>query len=237
MSKALRIGVFAYNFPHQKTQEGLLGLFVNGISMECILAQDWRALKVRRSAKRIAPRGLKFSEPRLVAESLGIPFHVVDHDGAACVDLIGEYNLDLGVVLGARILPKTVIDAFSVGILNIHPGALPENRGLDAIKWAVIKGERQVVTAHLIDESIDRGRLVLAEEVEVYTDDSLLDLHVRVMNRQFVVMERAIRRLQDDRVDLHSIGTGKYRGPVPPDLEISLDKTFLEYRARIGIST
>ena len=236
MSKALRIGVFAYNFPHQKTQEGLLGLFVNAIPVECILAQDWRALKVRRSAKRIAPRGLKFSEPRMVAESLGIPFHVVDHDGVTCVDLIRECNLDLGVVLGARILPKTVIDAFSVGILNIHPGALPENRGLDAIKWAVIKGERQVVTAHLIDESIDRGRLVLAEEVEVYTDDSLLDLHVRVMNRQFVILERAIRRLKDDRVDLHSIGTGEYRGPVPPDLEISLDKTFLEYRARIGIS-
>ena len=52
--------------------------------------------------------------------------------------LIKKHNLDIGIILGARILSKQIIDAFSIGIVNLHPGILPENRGLDNVKWSII---------------------------------------------------------------------------------------------------
>ena len=41
---------------------------------------------------------------------------------------------DLGIILGSRII-KNIINKFKIGILNMHPGILPYNRGLDTHKW------------------------------------------------------------------------------------------------------
>ena len=48
-------------------------------------------------------------------------------------------KFDLGIIAGSRIIKKKVINEFKIGILNMHPGLLPLNRGLDTHKWAVFK--------------------------------------------------------------------------------------------------
>ena len=39
---------------------------------------------------------------------------------------------------------------FDTGIINIHPGLLPENRGLDNIKWALYHNMPQGLTVNFI---------------------------------------------------------------------------------------
>ena len=55
----------------------------------------------------------------------------------------------------------------------MHPGILPQNRGLDSVKWAIAKGIPQGVTCHIIDKNIDRGLKIIQEEIIIYNDDSL----------------------------------------------------------------
>ena len=76
------------------------------------------------------------------------------------------------MIAGARILKRPVIDRFSIGIINFHPGLIPEARGLDALLWS-IRGDLPLgVTSHLIDERVDASSeaarqqgLVIAERL------------------------------------------------------------------------
>ncbi|MEK6840204.1 MAG: formyltransferase family protein, partial [Nanoarchaeota archaeon] len=122
----LRVGAFVYNFEHKKTQEGLFNLYLDDTPVVCALAADPVPLTFYQSKIRIAPKGLSYAHPRTIAQKLGIPYHVVSHNSQECEDLVRSYNLDVGVILGARILKEPIINAFNVGVLNLHPGLLPE---------------------------------------------------------------------------------------------------------------
>ena len=69
---------------------------------------------------------------------------------------------------------KNVIDSFSNGIINFHPGVLPENRGLDNLKWAIYNNLPQGVTTHLIDENIDVEQIY--KEFMIDLEDTILML-------------------------------------------------------------
>jgi len=228
----MRIAAFAYNFPHKKTQEGLLNLFLAGIKVDCVLAADPVPLNFYQSAIRVAPNGLDYFHPREIADRLGVPYHVVPHNSAECVQIIRENEIDLGVILGARILKKPVIDAFGIGVLNMHPGLLPDNRGLDNLKWAILKGIKQGVSCHLIDHEIDRGKLIMRRTIDVYGDDTLLDVHLRIQNAEQTMMVDSIRTIASGQRDFPEVGVGTYFKAVPEAEEALLLDTFETYKQR-----
>ncbi len=226
----MRIGVFAYNFPHRKTQEGLLNLFLNGIEVSCVLAADPVPLTFYQSKIRVAPKELVHAHPRAVAERIGAPYHVVAHNDPECAELARRYELDLGIILGARILKQPIIDAFRIGILNMHPGLLPQNRGLDNLKWAVLKGMKQGVSCHLIDSQIDRGHLILRRAINVFEDDTLIDIFLRIQNAEQAMMLESIGIIGSSRRDFPEVGTGTYYKAVPEEEEEALLAAFEDYK-------
>ncbi|MFH1642776.1 MAG: formyltransferase family protein [Nanoarchaeota archaeon] len=226
----MKIGVFVYNFRHKKTQEGLLNLFLHDYKIECILAADPVKLSFYQSKIRIAPKDLEYTHPKDIAKSLNVPYYVVKHNDKSTYDLIKKYNLDIGIILGARILKKETIDAFNIGVLNMHPGLLPENRGLDNIKWAILKNLKQGVSCHLINEEIDSGQLIIKEEIMVYPDDTLLDIFLRVQNKEQELMIKSLQILNKGNLDLEPVTEGTYFKSVPPDEESTLLEKFSEYK-------
>lgn len=140
--------VFAYNFPHKKTQDVLVQLYLHGYRKVVVLAQDYEPLKVSGPAIRTKIRHRALLPPPAVAQSLGYAFHVVHHNSPEAVALLREFGPELGVIAGARILKKEVIVAFSIGIINLHPGLIPEARGLDALLWSILKDVPPGTTAH-----------------------------------------------------------------------------------------
>ncbi len=226
----MKIGVFAYNFEHKKTQEGLLQLFLNGYRISCVLAADPVKLTFYQSKIRVSPKGLTYNHPEKIAKMLNIPYKVVTHNSSDCIKIIKDLKLDLGIILGARILKEDVIRAFKIGVLNMHPGLLPENRGLDTIKWAIIKGFKQGVTTHLITKQIDRGYMILKNDIMVYNDDTLLDIFLRIQNKELNLMIESLKVLELGEKDFELIGDGNYFKSVPPELETILLKRFKSYK-------
>ena len=226
----MKIGIFAYNFNHKKTQEGLVNLFLKGYKPEVIFAADPVELKFYQSKKRISPKGLSFEHTKDIASKLDIPYHVVVHNSNDCVDLIHKYDLDLGIILGARILKQNVIDAFKIGVLNMHPGLLPENRGLDNQKWAIFKGFKQGVSCHLISKEIDRGQLIIKKAIHVFEDDTLVDVFMKIQNMEQYLMFEALEILESGKRDFEPIGEGNYFKAVPPEIEKDLEKAFEKYK-------
>ena len=66
----------------------------------------------------------------------------------------------VGIQGGTGILTLDVISSFSYGILNFHPGKLPEYAGCTAPEWQVYEGKEIFCTCHLIDENIDSGPII-----------------------------------------------------------------------------
>ncbi len=90
--------------------------------------------------------------------------------------------LDLVVLAGyMKILPPSIVRAFSGRMVNIHPSLLPRYPGLHAIRRALEAGEtRTGVTVHWVDEGVDTGPIIAQVEVPIDPGDTLETLEARV---------------------------------------------------------
>ena len=225
-----KIGIFAYNFPHWKTQQTILNLIISGQKPDVIFAADKVELNHYQSKIRIAPLGLHLWHPKKIAEQFGIPYHVVTHNSNETSMMVKEYDLDIGVISGARILKPIAFENFRIGVINMHPGILPENRGLDTIKWAIINNLPQGASVHIIDSNIDRGQLICKSHVEIYSDDTLVDIQIRVQNKEQELLLKALEIIQESGdINFPKLGVGKYNSSVPEDLESTLMARLPEY--------
>lgn len=77
----------------------------------------------------------------------------------------------------AKIIPDFFLERRI--ILNTHPGLLPNNRGVDAFKWAVLNGDQLGVTLHIIDKDIDCGKILKKAKVPIFKDDNFYDVAKR----------------------------------------------------------
>nr|WP_279231358.1 formyltransferase family protein [Thermus altitudinis] len=131
---------------------------------------------------------------RVLSERIGARYVVAPHNSESTIALLQELKPDIGIIGGARILKKAVIDLFKIGILNLHPGLIPEVRGLDAMLWSIYHDIPLGVTAHLIDERVDAGRILIREEVPVYLDDTILDVSERIHDLQIMLIGDALSK-------------------------------------------
>jgi methionyl-tRNA formyltransferase len=227
----MKIGVFAYNFPHYKSQQGLFRLFFNNIKPDVIFLQNWRELNLPTVSKiRVLPRYTNLLNTKEVAYSIGIK-HVVEytHD-KELIHTLRSLNLDLGIILGSRMLSIDTINMFGYGIINIHPGILPHNRGLDNIVWAVIKDYRQGVTSHLIDENVDFGCIIEKRHIQVEADDTFLDIGQKIIDLGLDILYPAIKKVQNGNIQLPLEKPYAKNKPFSDELDMLVLKKFEAYK-------
>lgn len=216
--------IFAYDFPHKKTQDILLRLTIEELKPTLVIASPWEKLNVAPASLRVKPRHCDLVHPRDVCAALGIEYRVLAHNSEDCVQALREAKCDIGVVAGARILKQPVIDAISVGIINLHPGLLPQMRGLDALQWSIYENQPLGVTAHVIDKRVDAGLIIAREVIKEYPDDTLIDLSLRLQQTEINMVAPAVRHLQQHGLNgLDAIPVGlSYHRKMPAELEATL---------------
>ncbi|MFP6875011.1 MAG: formyltransferase family protein [Verrucomicrobiales bacterium] len=194
MSNQESVVVFAYNFPHRKTQDFLFRLLAEKIRVSDVLAADPVKLNIPSGEVRTKVRHSGLIHPGKVAAAIGARYHVLAHRGAEIVDLLSEIRPSIGVIAGARILKRDVIGLFDKGIINFHPGLIPEARGLDALLWSVRNAIPLGITSHLIDHRVDAGRILERREITLHHDDNVFDLSERLYETQMDMLSEAIER-------------------------------------------
>lgn len=226
-----KLGVFAYNFPHKKTQDFLFRLRAEGLPVKAVFACDPVELAIPPSTVRTKLHHSGLVHPKQICESLNFPYHVVTHNGQEIENLIKKYGLDIGIISGARILKKPTIDAFKFGVMNFHPGLIPRVRGLDSLLWAIYKDLPLGITAHLIDARVDAGRVLLRHRLPLHPDDTLLDLGERLMETQVDLIAPAIEKALADKFEEVKIEEPSNK-KMPPELEAETVKKFPDYLRR-----
>ncbi|WP_370949210.1 methionyl-tRNA formyltransferase [Amycolatopsis sp. cg5] len=96
-------------------------------------------------------------------------------------DLLDELraaDLDLIVANNWRTwLPPEIFTLPRLGTLNVHDSLLPAYAGFSPLIWALINGEPEVgVTAHMMDDELDAGDVVLQRSIAVGPRDTTTDL-------------------------------------------------------------
>ncbi len=109
---------------------------------------------------KLLSRGASFMRLRKTARRLGLRFHRTENimdDGA--LDFAREFAPDVIVSLCHQILKQPLIEIPRLGVVNVHPGILPEFRGIQPYFWELSEGSATAgATLHLIeDERIDVG--------------------------------------------------------------------------------
>lgn len=226
----MRIAVLTYTFGTPKTEAGIHHLVVHGFKPVLVLAAPPVPLDFYKSKIRVAPNQLYPETPEMLARGHGIEYAMAPHNSTRAAGLFREYGIDVAVILGARIIKQPLIDATRLGILNMHPGVLPFNRGLDNLKNAILHDMPQAVTGHLIDRRIDRGWEVGSLQVPILRDDTLMDIHLRLQSAERIVMIECLKRLANGDCDFRPVGKGTYFRAVSPDQEAGLMETFQRYK-------
>ena len=225
--------VFAYNFPHRKTQDFLFHLFACGIKVGHVFAADAVELDIPPSEVRTKIRHCTPLHPSDVAKSIGAQYHQVPHQGSQINALIEEINPEIGIIAGARILKADVINGFRNGIINFHPGMIPEARGLDALLWSIRNDISLGVTSHLIDERVEAGKILERRTIDLHEDDTIFDLSERLYELQLEMLPLAIDRAQESMTEDVDFESGTYNRKMNGEMEretVAMLPKYLERR-------
>lgn len=184
------LAFFSYSSPHKKSQDLLIRLSLADLRPVIVIGAPRRVQA--ESYIRTRPRHVDLIPPRDLCASLAIPYFEVESHGVHALPLLRDSRAELGVIGSARVLPREVLQCIPGGVINLHPGMLPAMRGLDVLEWAIYENAPLGVTAHLIDEQIDAGRLLATRVIQEYPDDSILDLSIRLNETQTAMVAEAV---------------------------------------------
>lgn len=175
MTQRDRIAVFAYAFPHRKCKDFLCELALAGFKDVLVLAAPWKKLP-HGSSESFYTTGLSDAKPHdtaTICQVLGFDFVETEHSDLDRIrPEVEARGISLAVIAGARILKSPIINLFPEGVLNIHPGMIPETSGLDAFFYTIKSQSPMGATAHFIDGRVDAGDLLFFVETLVGADDS-----------------------------------------------------------------
>lgn len=135
---------------------------------------------------------------RAAAEAAGVPVFdeacLRDSDGAA---RLAETSPDWLVCASTtRLVPAAILRLVEGRAINMHTGPLPAYAGLHVHQWGIRNGEtRFAATIHYIDDGIDTGAIIAAEEFPINPNDTGLSLFKRTISTGTRLLEGVMEQL------------------------------------------
>lgn len=107
-----------------------------------------------------------------------------------------KYSVDFICLAGyMRIIGHTILEAFPLKIVNIHPSLLPAFPGVDAIGQAMKYGVKVYgVTLHYVDHTLDGGKIISQAAIP-YDGDSREELEAMVHAREHALYVATLKQL------------------------------------------
>lgn len=219
------IGIFGYDFPHYKTNAIVKDAFINGFSIGAVLLAPKINYMDNGNIASI-DKVSRNEEIREYCKANNIDFYRVKHNDTLKIKTIVENNdIDVGLIGGAKIIHQSIIEMFKLGIINYHPGRIPETSGLDSLYRTIEKLVPPCVTAHLIDKNVDAGFFISEATVEVLKEDTLEKISSRILKKQIEMNRSVLKKIKDQTLSFTEI----YRPKKNEKLSIEEKKKIMMY--------
>ncbi|MCT2586394.1 methionyl-tRNA formyltransferase [Actinophytocola gossypii] len=154
-------------------------------TLEALLASEHEvALAVTHPASNHAYESIWGDSVAELAEANGVPVLLRNRPDEDVVRALKDADPDIIVANNWRTwIPPHIFDLPRLGTLNVHDSLLPAYAGFAPVIWALINGESEVgVTAHMMNETLDAGDIVLQRAVQVGPRDTATDLFHRTVD-------------------------------------------------------
>ena len=149
------------------------------------------------------------------------------HNSEKVMPHIENLDLDLIVFGGTRIIRGDILDFPKDGVINSHPGLLPDCRGSASPAWSVYHDIPIGSSTHFCDNGIDTGDLLFRREIPVKRGMSYEDLCYETLALAGVLMKEALIAYEEGRWDELRRSQGESQWPTfrnaPQDI---LDKVY-----------
>lgn len=219
------IGVLTYDTHHRKTYDTLCLLKAVGYKNVVVFARP------HHYKKKFEP--IYFHRPVLISEIR--TEEVCKNFGYKYIsnELNSDYLEKGSIVLicGAGIIEKNIVEDYIV--INSHPGYIPNCRGLDALKWAIVEKQPIGVTTHQIGEFIDAGKVFDRKLIPLYKNDTFHALSQRVYETEVIMLVEAIKKVNEN-VNMILPGEFELHKRMPKYLEKQLLAKFEEIKNERG---
>ncbi len=186
------LAVFVYDWPHRKSVEVLLRLWLEQLPVGLVLGAPPVAIAQVRSI-RLAVRSPCSVHPLKVAARMGVTYVSAPHTVEHIAEHVQHRHVTRAVIGGARILPKDVIALFPDGVLNLHPAPLPAVRGQRSLAKTIARQQHPAVSAHWIDERQDAGELIGVCPIDWRDDDTAFDVSEKLYQLQLNMMADVLK--------------------------------------------
>lgn len=153
--------------------------------LQALMDSEHQLVAVYTQPDRPSGRGrkLKPSPVKQCALQHGIPVHQpssLKNEDTQKILLAHQADLMVVVAYGL-ILPAEVLQAPTLGCINIHASLLPRWRGAAPIQRAILAGDKQSgVTIMQMDKGLDTGDMLLKKNCIIETGDTGSSLHDRL---------------------------------------------------------
>jgi methionyl-tRNA formyltransferase len=112
-----------------------------------------------------------------------------------------DLKADLQVVVAFRMLPEVVWQMPPFGTLNLHGSLLPKYRGAAPINHAIMNGETETgVTTFFLQHEIDTGDIILQRKMDIGTNETVGEVHDRMMVMGAAVVLETVTAIQNGSV-------------------------------------
>ncbi|MGA1204618.1 MAG: phosphoribosylglycinamide formyltransferase [Opitutales bacterium] len=173
------------------------------------LLKEWKAGNLGR-AEPVAIFSDK-PEARILSlgKTYGVPAHYLDpgpyktkltpETEAAYVQAIRDTGADLVVLAGfMRVIKATILDAFPMRIINLHPSLLPSFKGLEGIRQAYEYGVKVTgCTVHFVTGDLDGGPIIDQRVVRIEESDTLESLEAKIHAAEHQLLPAVVRSLAE----------------------------------------
>ncbi len=128
-------------------------------------------------------RGHKLTKPpvKLYAESVGLPVWQ-PHKLSEIADALSRMSPVTGVLVSyGKIIPQSILELFSPGIINLHPSLLPYYRGPSPIESAILHGDKETgISIMQLSVAMDAGPVYLQERVTLSGHETKPELYQKL---------------------------------------------------------
>ena len=193
---------------HPYGREMLKQLISEGFIPKIIITEDsaiadeerekfLKRIEGNRIAERIEIQLEKLSQKGIDVEHVEVPIH----NSEEVMPHIRELDLDIIVFGGTRIIRGEILDYPKYGVVNSHPGLLPECRGSASPAWSVYHDIPIGSSTHFCDNGVDTGQLLLRREVPVKRGMKYEDLCYETLVLAGILMKEALMSYEQGRWD------------------------------------
>ncbi len=121
------------------------------------------------------------------------------------VEVLKSHGVELVVLAGYdRLVGETLLDAFPMRVINVHPSLLPAFPGLGAQKQALDYGVKVAgASVFFVDLTVDGGPIITQGACPVHGDDTAESLAQRILEIEHKILPEAITLIAQGRVRIN----------------------------------